>query len=284
MKKWRNGKLWLLLGCLAAAVLFLLWGFGVSVRPTVTRYTIENSRLPVSFSGYRIAQVSDLHNADFGSDNALLLELLAKEKPHLIALTGDLIDSRNTDMELALSFVGKAVEIAPVYYVPGNHEARVPEEYRRLKAGLETLGVTVLEDRGVVLSEGEDVIRLIGLSDPNFFSGEDPAGRAEERLSALMGEEDVYTVLLAHRPELFTSYAAWGVDLTLSGHTHGGQVRLPLLGAILAPDQGLLPEYDRGQFELGQSSMVISMGLGNSVLPLRFWCPPEVVVVQLQTL
>ena len=127
---------------LVALVIWIAWG---NTALELNTYTVSSAKLPQSFDGYRIAHVSDLHNAEMGKDNEKLLTILRDADPDMIAITGDLIDSRSTNVEIALNFIREAVKIAPCYYVTGNHEARV-NEYGELKAGMETAGVTVLED------------------------------------------------------------------------------------------------------------------------------------------
>ena len=255
-----------------ALFIWVLWG---NTALELNSYTITSSKLPQTFDGYRIAHVSDLHNCQIGKDHARLLDMLQQAEPDIIAITGDLIDSRNTKVDVALSFARQAVEIAPCYYVSGNHEARA-EEYTELKAGLEELGVAVLENAQCALTVGEETISLLGVQDP-LFDGAD----TEETLAA-MHDPESYTVLLSHRPELFETYAAQGIELVLSGHAHGGQFRLPGLGGLYAPHQGLLPEYDAGLYTEAQTTMVVSRGIGNSLFPLRFNNRPEVILLELK--
>lgn len=258
---------------LLALIVWTLWG---NTALMVTNITVK---APRDVSGLRIAHVSDLHNAEFGAGNRELLGLLAEQEPDLIAVTGDLVDSRHTDMNTALSFVGEAVEIAPVYYVPGNHEARL-SDYGELRAGLEAAGAVVLEDRAVKYMGAN----LIGLSDPDFallgdIFGEVPA-MTRAKLSELT-DPGGYNLLLSHRPELFETYKDSGIDLVLTGHAHGGQFRLPFIGGLIAPNQGFFPKYDSGLYTDGRTNMVVSRGLGNSIIPLRFNNRPEIVIVEL---
>ena len=250
----------------------------------VSTAAISSSRIPPAFSGFRIAQVSDLHNAEFGKDNSTLLRMLSESGPDIIVITGDLVDSAHTDIDTALSFAKEAVQIAPVYYVTGNHEARLTE-YGRLRTGLETAGVTVLEDKTVWLERDGGKIMLIGLSDPDFTVKGDMFGEVPSmvgtKLESLAGSEGGYTILLSHRPELFETYADCGIGLVLSGHAHGGQFRLPFIGGLVAPNQGLFPQYDAGLYTDGSTDMVVSRGIGNSIIPFRFNNRPEIVLVEL---
>lgn len=273
--------LWLsVLGAvLLALVVWLIWG-NITLEQTV--YTVKSQRLPESFSGYRIAQVSDLHNREMGENNEILLQMLEDADPDMIALTGDLVDSRNTDFETALAFVEKAMEIAPCYYVPGNHESRIAA-YPLLEEELKELGVIVLKE-AVLLERGGETIRLLGVDDPTFQEGYQPEMDKQIMESALQkydNDSDTFTVLLSHRPELFSVYAEHKMDLVLSGHAHGGQFRLPLIGGVFVPNQGFFPEYDAGLFTSGDTHMIVSRGIGDSIIPIRINNRPELVVVDL---
>ena len=266
---------------LVALVIWIAWG---NTALELNTYTISSSKLPQSFDGYRIAHVSDLHNTEMGKDNEKLLAMLRDADPDMIAITGDLIDSRNTDIEVALKFVREVVKIAPCYYVTGNHEARV-NEYGELKAGMETAGVTVLEDVRTEISMEGATITLIGVNDPSYqtdYLFGDSETVLNTKLEELHTEDGEFTVLLSHRPELFDAYTDHGIDLVLSGHAHGGQFRLPFIGGLVAPNQGFFPEYDAGIYTEGNTNMLVSRGIGNSILPFRINNRPEVILIELQ--
>jgi len=265
----------------AALVLALLiWLLWANSSPAATQVTVASGALPEAFEGFKIAHVSDLHSAVFGRKNEKLLSLIRAAKPDIIAITGDLIDSRHTDIDSALAFVEAAAEIAPVYYVTGNHESRL--DFDEIEPRLIAAGARVLRNEAEDIGRGGERIRLAGIDDPSFIR---TGGTAEERAAAELEQlgdgGGTFTVLLAHRPELVEVYAGYGAGLVLSGHAHGGQVRLPLLGGLYAPGQGLLPEYDSGLYSLGETQMVVSRGLGNSVAPLRVNNRPELVIVTL---
>ena len=280
----RKRKRWIVLAALCALLAclipYLLWA-----NTVLTVSHVELDLLPGEGS-FTIAQVSDLHNAEFGGGNGELLTILEEVEPDLIAITGDLIDSRRTDPAPALAFLEGAVELAPVCYVTGNHEFRAYDAYQDLKSQMEELGVIVLENESMVLEEVP--LRVIGLDDPSFGVRSDPSATPEQILQGALtalapqaGEEDLRTVLLAHRPEYVELYAQHGADLVLSGHAHGGQVRLPGVGGLYAPGQGFLPAYTSGLYQIGETSLVVSRGLGNSLFPLRVNNRPEVVLVKL---
>ena len=270
--------------CLASALAagtagWLWWGNRALMVHTIA---VTDQRLPQEFEGFRIAQISDLHNEVFGSGNGELLTLLAGTRPDIIVITGDLLDSRRTDVSAALEFARGAVEIAPVYYVPGNHESRLPEEFWMLERCLENLGVNVLRGERTLLTREGAALALIGVDDPTFQDKNSAnwPGIVEEELGKLR-EEGLYSILLIHRPELLESYARAGMNLVFSGHAHGGQVRIPFVGGVIAPNQGFFPQYDGGLYTMGDTQMVVSRGLGNSLCPLRVSNRPEIVLAEL---
>ena len=261
-----------------------IWTLLGNTALEVNEYEIVSDRIPEAFTGFRIAQVSDLHNAEFGEGNSKLIELLSQTDPDIIVITGDLIDSRHTDIEIAMDFARQAIKLAPVYYVSGNHEARV-HEYEDLKMGLAEADVIVLEDQKVQITREGGSITLMGIDDPSFqedYLFGDSESVARQAIKDLQNESDGYTILLSHRPELFDSYVDSGVDLVFSGHAHGGQFRLPFIGGLVAPNQGFFPKYDAGQFTEENTTMIVSRGVGNSIIPLRFNNRPEIVVAELK--
>ena len=266
---------------LITLVIWIAWG---NTALELNTYTVTSARLPEIFDGYRIAHVSDLHNAEMGEDNEKLLSMLREADPDMIAITGDLIDSRNTNVEIALQFAQEAMKIAPCYYVSGNHEARV-NEYEELKTGLISAGVIILEDTQTEISIEEQTITLIGVNDPSFqtdYLFGDSETVINSKLTELHTDGEVFTILLSHRPELFDTYADHDVDLVLSGHAHGGQFRLPFIGGVVAPNQGLFPEYDAGIYTDGNTNMLVSRGVGNSILPFRINNRPEVILIKME--
>lgn len=275
----------ILAGITVFLIAMIIWIAWENTALELNIYPVASEELPESFDDYRIAHVSDLHNAEIGDGNEKLLAMLRDGEPDLIAITGDLIDSRNTDVEVALQFAEEAVRIAPCYYVTGNHEARV-SEYSELKEGLTELGVVVLEGERVELEQSGETITLIGVSDPSFqtdYLFGDSETVMQGSLQELINKDDGYMVLLSHRPELFKVYVEGGADLVLSGHSHGGQFRLPFVGGLVAPNQGLFPKYDAGLYTEENTNMIVSRGIGNSILPFRFNNRPEVIFIELES-
>lgn len=238
-----------------------------------TYYTYKAEQLGADLEGYRIVQISDLHNAKFGKNNQKLVDRIRECEPDMIVLTGDLVDSNHTNVDRAVKFVDEIVKICPVYYVTGNHEYWLEKsEYDELMDGLIGAGVVILDDQVVEISRGDAKFRLVGLDDKSLADG---------TLEALLSDEKEFTVVLAHEPQYLARYAGTGVDLVLSGHAHGGQFRLPFVGGIVAPDQGFLPEYTAGEYYMDGTEMIVSRGLGNSVIPVRLFNYPEIVCVEL---
>lgn len=270
--------LWVVLALFLALVVWVVLG---NTALEINEYTIKSEKIGDGFDGFRIAHISDLHNTEIGKENGKLLKMLSDTNPDIIVITGDLIDSRRTNISLALEFVKEAVEIAPCYFVSGNHESRI-SEYNYLESELEKQGVVVLDNKAAEIEKSGEKLALIGIKDPSF--GYEPEFRDIDRfLRNATGQlqEETFTVVLSHRPELFDIYVENGADLILSGHLHGGQVRLPFVGGLLSPDPSLFPEYDAGLFTENNTNMIVSRGIGNSAIPIRFNNRPEIIVVTL---
>lgn len=251
---------------LVASIIWLVWG---NVTVGLTTIAVTECNLPSSFDGYRIAHVSDLHNSHLWEKTIIRLK---EAEPDIICITGDLIDCRKTDLDVALSFAAEAVKIAPCYYITGNHEINVSEGIRTsLLNGLEALGVSVLSDETVMLTVQQEQVALVG-----HKWGTSDAVRE-------LSDFDGYRILLSHRPEHFSDYAAGEYDLVLAGHAHGGQFRLPFIGGLFAPGQGVFPQLDSGLYCRGDTDMIVSRGIGNSSFPIRFNNRPEVILIVLHS-
>ena len=265
-------------------IILMIWTIWGNTALELNKHAIKSSKIPREFDGFKIAQISDLHNAQMGDANEKLLAMIKEADPDIIAITGDMIDSRRVDIQVALDFAKEAIKIAPCYYVNGNHELRVLE-YEELKEGLEDLGVIILENAKATITKEDESLTIIGLSDPSLESGYIYTEEGEVLnlyLNKLSKRDDNYKILLSHRPEYFELYFEAGMDLVLSGHAHGGQIRLPFVGGVIAPHQGFFPEYDGGLYIKEETNMIVSRGIGNSLFPLRFNNRPEVVLIELQ--
>ncbi|WP_312043947.1 metallophosphoesterase [Anaerotignum sp.] len=238
--------------------------------------TTYSKKVPKGFDGYKILQVSDLQNKRFGQNQERILEKIRNAAPDIIVITGDLIDRNRTNLDSAMVFVEGAVNIAPIYYVSGNHEHQ-SGYFEELSEQLTEAGVTVLDNGKSVLQKNGDTIALIGLADKRV----NPYYQAVLSTLTKGREEDTFQILLSHRPELFETYVESGVNLVFTGHAHGGQIRLPFLGGIFAPNQGFFPTYTSGLYEKKDTGMIVSRGLGNSTFPFRIFNRPELVMVTL---
>lgn len=261
------------------AIVFLGWNIYQNQHIHINEITIKSDTLPQDFVGFKIVQVSDLHNAEFGGNNKDLLFAIENASPDIIVVTGDIVDSRRTDVQIAREFVNNASKIAPVYYVTGNHEARVPIEDEIDNVKLNE-NVVVLHNEDILLKNGDSTIQLIGIDDPDYKAVKDSTEYMNKRLLKYCNNE-YFKILLSHRPELFEVYTGNNMDVVFSGHAHGGQIRLPFVGGIIAPHQGLFPKYDAGVYTNNNTNMVVSRGLGDSIIPLRINNPPELIVVTL---
>ena len=243
-----------------------------------TKYSY-NTNVPSGFCGYRILQISDLQNKVYGKKHNKILSKIKKMNPHIILITGDLLDRNRTNIEEVKIFISSIVKIAPVYFVSGNHEHQAPDgAWNTLYDLLISQGVHVMDNKKSVIERNGDRIELLGLADKSINP------RYIEVLSTLVGEDKKkpFQILLSHRPELLAEYAESEVDLVFCGHAHGGQIRLPWIGGIFAPHQGFFPKLTEGIHKKNKTSMVISRGLGNSTFPIRIFNRPELVEVTLE--
>lgn len=258
----------------------------------VTRYHIHSSKLNGLQKEKKVLFLSDLHNNCYGKENEKLLEAVRKEMPDLIFIAGDmLVGKRGVSTQIAENLVGKLSEIAPVYYGNGNHEQRMKEHpekygdiYEPYKEKLVNRGVHFLENEKADLVWDGIPVHLYGMEIPEtcYTRGKKVSFELEE-MEHLIGkaEAQTYNILLAHNPTFTPTYLKWGADLSLSGHLHGGVVRIPRLGGVITPQMKLFPKYS-GEFTMeGQSAVVVSKGLGTHTIKIRFLNPAELIVLSL---
>ena len=273
-------RLWRLLlipVLLCAGVFWLRWQCW-GVQTTHTRVPVKE--LPDGLSGLRIVHLSDLHGHEYGENSEELLELVREQEPELIVITGDLID-REEQLDRVPALARGLAAIAPTYYVTGNHEWAVGS-VKQLKGILTQCGVTVLSNEYTVVERGGASFVLAGVDDPNGYADQ----KTPEELAAEIEEAQpgVTTLLLAHRNDRFPEYAAAGYDLVLSGHAHGGIVRLPFTDGLLGTDRRFFPTHTSGVYTQGESTLFVSRGLGNNTAPIpgfRLFNRPELAVLEL---
>lgn len=245
---------------------------------TNTKYI--NNKIPSEFNDFKICHITDLQDSNFGNGQNKLIQIISNNKPDIIVVTGDLIDRNRYDLEQSMNFIEKAVKIAPVYYVSGNHEIAT-NDYENIRGKLLNSGVIVLDNETEYIEKNGEKIQIIGIHDYNYFNVNDD--QETEKIIKMeinkLQDANCFQILLSHRPEIFESYVETEVDLVFSGHAHGGQIRLPFIGGLYSPGQGIFPKYDSGLYTKEQTSMYVSRGLGNSTFPLRIFNNPEVAFI-----
>ncbi|MEG1541305.1 MAG: metallophosphoesterase [Oscillospiraceae bacterium] len=273
----------LLIFAILAAILLLL--FVDSGRRLVSsEYERFYENLPQSFDGYRIVQISDLHTAQFGRDNSRLLALVSKQKPDVIVLTGDLIEKRENrfsggQSEKLSTFLEKLSEIAPCFFVSGNHEW-ASGEISELTELLQEKNIRYLHNEAILLQKGEDSLVLLGVEDPNGPADMMRPGELVDIINSAY--PDNFKILLGHRNDWLVRYPKLAVDIIMCGHAHGGVVRLPGLGGVFGTELDFFPKYDGGLFNEGSYDMIISRGLGGRVPMPRLFNNPELVTLILR--
>jgi uncharacterized protein len=275
--------------CIGVVAALLVLAYRGNNAIALTSHTVTLARLPSRFDGLCIVQISDLHDHRFGPYQPRLLRYVRESHPDVIAITGDITEDGRLDMVAMRVLARQLVAVAPVYYVNGNHEAG-SRDLPGLVAALEQEGITVLRNRSVSLRRGDQEIDIAGVDDPLVLAGRgEPFRKAFGRWLAELTRvkaalpTDRFSLLLSHRPEFIRLYDQLGFDLVLAGHAHGGQIRIPGIGAVYAPHQGLFPKYTEGVRLLGQTTEVISRGLGGSWFPVRVFNRPEIVVLRLRS-
>ena len=274
MRRRKTAVLLVLTALLAAG--FLLWG-NCSLQTTET--ALVSPALPPAFDGLRIVELADLHGRVFGRGSRRLLAAVRRAEPDLICIDGDLFDE-HTDLAMLPPLLRGLCAIAPVYYVTGNHEWRVPG-LRGILAQMRACGVTVLQDDWRVLRRGEDALIVAGT--------DDPCGPAERKTPAELiadiraeAGEAAFLLLLTHRNDQLPQCSALGVQAVLAGHCHGGVVRLPFVGGLFGTDRRLFPAWDAGLYRQGETALYVSRGLGYTNVHFRLFNRPEVAVIVLR--
>lgn len=242
---------------------FLIWENN-SIK--VTRYDKYSSSITESFEGYTIVHLSDLHSKNNKGRGAAITSTL---EPDIIVITGDLIDKNDRNLDIAEEFIKRVSTIAKVYFVTGNHE-NLSSLYPSLLEIFQKYGVTVLDNEQEKITIGNESINIYGYSDTEYDI------ETEKVL-----DKDDFNLVLCHKPYAPEIFNTINADLVLCGHAHGGQIRLPLIGGLVAPDQGFFPKYSEGIHDYSDTSVVINRGLGNSIFPFRLFNRPEIVVITL---
>lgn len=259
-------------------------------RFRIRHYQIESEKLNKA-KELKIIFLSDLHSKQYGKDNERLLEAIRSEEPDFIFVGGDmLIGLKNASLHVATSLATALCKICPVYYANGNHEQRMklyPEVYGGLyeeyKAALIVAGVILLENERKLIETEAGHLALYGLEIPaECFAKLRRTSLSVETIQEQIGEcAEGYNILLAHNPKFTDNYLAWGADLVLSGHLHGGVVRIPGIGGMISPQGILFPKYSGEHTKVGDADVVVSKGLGDHTIPIRIMNPKEIIVLHL---
>lgn len=294
--------LWIVLGLICIAVICVCIISVIENRKLiVTKYQIRSEKIPSCFDGKKIMVLADLHNVSFGNNNEKLIQRIQSEKPDCIILAGDMIVSKeNGTYRVPANLIKELSGECNIYYVKGNHELRVaaePEKYgsfwkdyrEEIKDYVRFLDNTYVDLHDILgdnMENSTNSIRLYGLDiAEEYYQRFRREPMEPEYLTEKLGrpEKDNYNILVAHHPLYFESYAGWGADLVISGHLHGGMIRLPWLGGLVSPTVQFFPKYDRGEYQLDNSTLLLSAGLGNHTFKIRVNNLPELMLVELGT-
>lgn len=288
---------------LAIVLLALLWSFIEYRMLLVSHYNISSDTMGKDIHNLSFVLLADLHNRSLGKNNKKLIKKILEERPDFVIIAGDMVNKKRP------CYPGKAFNLIkdiskhyPVYYAYGNHEqffedldySRNQDEYKKYKtlyeswslykSRLKELGVFLLDNKSISLKYKDSMLTITGLSIPiNFFNRRYRLDLGQNELHSKIGsrDRDSYHILIAHNPIFFSDYIEWGADLVLSGHMHGGLLRLPLVGGVISPQVKLFPKYDAGLFSENDRSMIVSKGLGGHSFMPRLFNPPELVHVTL---
>ncbi len=266
--------------CIILFVIFLIYTFIQNFYLKVTKYTIRNDKIPKEFNNYKIMQLSDIHNRRLSFTIKRLLKIIKSEKPDIVVITGDFIDTKRTPINEILDTTKKIIGLVEVYYAPGNHEA-VHLGYNELAEGFKKMGVNVLHNENALIKKDGKYINLLGIKDPKFYKSDDYFV-IQSNINRIKYDKKLYTIMLSHRPDLLDIYASKKIDLVFTGHAHGGQFRVPFIGGLYAPNQGVFPKYTNGIHVKDETTMIVNRGVGNSGFPFRLNNRAEVVVVTLK--
>ncbi|MDO5293644.1 MAG: metallophosphoesterase [bacterium] len=282
---------------IAVFILFVLllvcYFYNENRKFSVREYVIQNDKLPASFRGLKFAFISDLHSWVYGEDNEPVIQAIDEQNPDYVLIGGDMfVKGPEFDATVAIDFIMQLVTKYPVIYSFGNHELRVSElaetkdtSFVEYINTLKNIGVTFLVDDELTLHRENDIVHIVGLNlSERYYKKFSKNNLTVTEITRHIGEakKEDYTILLAHNPRYFEEYSDWGADLVLSGHVHGGIIVLPFLGGVISTQGLLFPKYDFGLFRHGQASMIVSRGLGNHTVKIRFNNRAEVSMITLK--
>ena len=275
----------ILLVTIPSIIILILLGFYFHYENTTLQtsyYEVSSKRIPSDFNNYKIMQISDFHNTRNEKLVNSIIDKIKEEKPNIIVLTGDIIDPEQKHMEASFKFVKEIKDYAPIYYITGNHEEEVGDFGKDV---LRSYGVIVLDNKVEYLEINDSKINLLGIDDPRLVDDDSLSEKEiiKKEIESIDYDKDNYTILLSHRPEKFKLYVEMKMDLVFTGHAHGGQIRLPFIGGLYAPHQGIFPKYTNGLFKKDDTKMIVSRGIGGSSFPFRINNRPNLVIATLKS-
>lgn len=257
----------------------------------ISNFSIKDNKIPDKFSGYKILHLSDLHSKSFGNKNDKLVEKINEINPNIIVMTGDMVNCNDTNFDNFFELVKVLSKKYEIYYIVGNHEQNMKKVNKNVITDfLKSNDVKVLDNEKVDLKIDDEKINLFGSwCNLKYYSSNAESKNyvfSKEVMEKIMEDApintDEYNILLAHNPNFIESYADWGADLTLSGHIHGGMVRIPFIGGTFSPDTMFFPKYDNGMYEVSGKKLIVSRGLGRGVRGFRFFNKPEMILITLE--
>lgn len=273
-------------------ILFILYIIYENHVFKVTRYHIESKKLVGLKEDINIVVLADLHNHVYGKKNEKLIHAIDEEQPDMILIAGDMIVAKpGESLDVSIDLIKQLAKKYPIYYGMGNHEYRMkiyPEQYNGMyKTYLKEIqhnNVKILDNKSVRITIKGTTLNIHGLEiEREYYKRFKKAELEDNYINSLIGKpsKEEYNILLAHNPEYFKSYAKWGADMTLAGHIHGGLIRLPFLGGLASPQVEFFPKYDGGQFYEGESTMILSRGLGTHTINIRVNNRAELISIKL---
>ena len=259
----------------------------------ITNYTISNEKIPQEFNDFKILQLSDFHSSGYKDTTEIIISKVKEINPDIIVMTGDMVSWEVKDIEELEKLINSLANLYPIYYINGNHEQLAEivrtKKYQNLLDELKSLDITFLRDNYVEITKDGQSINLYEIDIPLDNATGLYASRWQlesDYVETTLPQVDSskFNILLAHNPLFIKQYNKWGADLVLSGHMHGGIIRIPIIGVgILSPERVLFPRYDAGKFKRGDTTMIVNRGIGTSSIGLRIFNNPEISIITLNS-
>ena len=283
-------KLIFLLLILLIVIFFIIYSFK---KVDVTNYTISNKKVPNEFNNFKIVQLSDFHSSGYKDTTDVIISKVKEIKPDIIVMTGDMVNWRTKDTDELEKLLNSLVDVCPMYYVTGNHEqlseGLITKKYQNILDLLDELNITFLRNEYVEIEHGGQTINLYGIDIPlDASTARYPSSWQLEndyvKRNLPQIDSSKFNILLSHNPAFLKQYSEFGADLVLSGHIHGGIIRIPIIGVgIFSAEKRLFPRYDDGKFKRGNTTMIVNRGIGTSSIDLRIFNKPEISVITLKS-